>query len=125
LKADRPVRVLLVDDEPMFLAAVQALLELDARVTVVGATHSGARALELARAEQPDVALVDLALPEMDGFETTRRLLATAPGMRVIAVSGLSDGRAEAEARAAGATTYLFKGGLHDEFADAILEASA
>jgi DNA-binding NarL/FixJ family response regulator len=121
----RRVRVLLVDDEPMFLAAVRALLELDGRVEVVGATDNGAQALELARTERPDVVLVDLALPEMDGFETTRRLLASEPSMKVIAVSGLSDGHAEAAARAAGATTFLFKGGLHDEFADAILSASA
>jgi DNA-binding NarL/FixJ family response regulator len=125
LASGRPVRVLLVDDEPMFLAAVRALLELDGRVKVVGATDNGAHALELAQAEHPDVALVDLALPEMDGFETTRRLLANEPAMKVIAVSGLSDGKAEAAARAAGATTFLFKGGLHDEFADAILSASA
>jgi len=117
--------VLLVDDEPMFLAAVQALLELDSRVKVVGATDNGAHALELAKAEHPDVALVDLALPEMDGFETTRRLLASEPAMKVIVVSGLSDEEAGAAARAAGATAFLLKGGLHDEFADAILAASA
>jgi DNA-binding NarL/FixJ family response regulator len=116
--------VLLVDDEPMFLAAVQALLDFDARLKVVGATDNGAHALELSQTEQPDVALVDLALPEMDGFETTRRLLASRPALKVIAVSGLSDGEAEASARAAGATMFLFKGGLHDEFADAILSVS-
>ena len=118
------MRVLLVDDEPMFLEAVQALLKLDERLEVVGATGNGAHALELAETEHPDVALVDLALPEMDGLETTRRLLASRPALKVIAVSGLSDGQAEADARGAGATAFLFKGGLHDEFAEAILRAS-
>ncbi|MDX6486238.1 MAG: two-component system, NarL family, response regulator LiaR [Gaiellaceae bacterium] len=119
-----PVRVLLVDDEPMFLAAVRALLELDDRMVVVGAANNGGDALLVADSESPDVALVDLALPQMDGFETTRRLLEEHPAMKVIAVSGLSDGHAEDAARAAGAISFLLKGGLHAEIADAIFNAS-
>lgn len=121
----RPVRVLLVDDHAMFLAAVHALLDHDERVEIVGETDNGAHALELDEALQPDVALVDLQMPDMDGFETTKRLHARRPDLRVVVISGVStDGVAE-QAAAAGADAFLFKGGLHEEIVDTILDASA
>jgi DNA-binding NarL/FixJ family response regulator len=118
------IRVLLVDDESMFLAALRALLEHDERLEVVGDANNAVDALDLASRVEPDVVLIDLALPGVDGFEITRRLLHQTPGLKVIAVSGLSDGTAESAALAAGATTFLFKGGLHDEIADAIVAAT-
>jgi DNA-binding NarL/FixJ family response regulator len=119
-----PVRVLLVDDESMFLEAVQALLEGDDRVQIVAATQSALRALELARTTGPDVALIDLAMPEMSGFELTRRLLAEKPQLRVVAVSGLSHDGDAARALDAGATAFLMKGGLYHEVAEAIVDAA-
>jgi DNA-binding NarL/FixJ family response regulator len=119
----QPVRVLLVDDEPIVLEALKALLGADERVTIVGFASNGPDAIELAVKVRPDVALVDLALPGVDGFETTRLLLAQAPAMKVVAISGLSDGTEEDAARAAGATCFLFKGGLHEEIADTIVDA--
>jgi DNA-binding NarL/FixJ family response regulator len=115
--------VLLVDDEPMFLEALQALLELDERVEVIAAVDNSAEAVELACSKRPDVALVDLALPGSDGFETTRRLIAEAAPIKVVVISGLSEGGEAQAARDAGATRFLLKGGLHDEIADAIVEA--
>jgi DNA-binding NarL/FixJ family response regulator len=116
------VRVLLVDDEPMFLEALRALLETDSRVAVVASADNGADAIELALREHPDVALVDLALPGASGFETTRRLIAEAAPIKVVVISGLSDGSEANAARDAGASRFLLKGGLHDEIADAIVE---
>jgi DNA-binding NarL/FixJ family response regulator len=118
-----PVRVLLVDDEPMFLEALRALLETDARVAVVASADNGADAIALALSENPDVALVDLALPGASGLETTRRLIAEAAPIKVVVISGLSDGSEADAAHDAGATRFLLKGGLHDEIADAIVEA--
>jgi len=120
-----PIRVLLVDDESIFLAALRALLEHDRRMEVVGMAQTSAQALELAAETHPDVVLIDLALPGIDGFETTRLLLAESPSLKVIAVSGLSTEEAEKDARAAGATTFLYKGGLHEEIAEAIVDAAA
>ena len=117
-----PVRVMLVDDQQMFLAALQALLEHEDRIEIVAATDNGAHALELDEAIHPDVALVDLDLPLMDGFETTRRLVAQHPGLKVVVISGLSGDGVAAHAEEAGAARYLFKGGLHNEIVDAILE---
>jgi DNA-binding NarL/FixJ family response regulator len=118
------VRVVLVEDEPMFLEALRALLAADDRVEVVGTAANGEDALGIVDAQHPDVALVDLRLPRMDGYETTRRLIARAPSLKVIAVSGLGDEGAPVAAIAAGATQFLLKGGLHAEIADAIVAAS-
>jgi DNA-binding NarL/FixJ family response regulator len=114
------VKVLLVDDEPMFLEALRALLEQDGRIDVVG-TASGEEAVELARTRWPDVALVDLTMPGIDGFELTRRLVATQPAPRVVAVSGSADAD---RARAAGACEFLLKGGLYEEIAETIVAVS-
>jgi DNA-binding NarL/FixJ family response regulator len=112
---------MLVDDQEMFVDAVRALLAGDDRIEVVASAGSGARALELAEALTPDVALVDLALPRMDGYETTRRLLAAQPALRVIVVSGMSGEGVADRATSAGASGFLFKGGLFREIAEAIL----
>ena len=112
---------MLVDDQAMFVDAVRALLESDDRIEVIAATDNGAHAIELSEALLPDVALVDLALPRMGGYETTRRLLADRPALRVVVVSGVSEDGVAARAASAGASAFLFKGGLHGEIADAIL----
>ena len=120
-----PIRVLLVDDEPMFLEALTALLDRDERVQIVGAADTSLRAIELADAQHPDVALVDLAMPGMNGFELTKKLLANEPALRVLAVSGLSNECAVSLALEAGASAFLLKGGLYDEVGDAIVAAAA
>jgi DNA-binding NarL/FixJ family response regulator len=119
----QPVRVLLVDDEPMFLEALKALLEADERVDVVAVAGNGPDAIKLAVTVRPDVALVDLALPGVDGFETTRLLLAQTPSIKVVVISGVSDETGADAAYEAGATRFLFKGDLHEEIADAIVDA--
>jgi len=112
---------MLVDDQQMFVAALGALLEHEDGIEVVGSADNGLRALELDEAVHPDVAVVDLDLPMMDGFETTRRLLEQHPGLRVVVISGLSGNGVAQRAAEAGACGYLFKGGLHGEIVDAIL----
>jgi len=119
-----PIRVLLVDDEPMFLEALKALLEHDERIAVVGAANSGTEAIELARERHPDVALVDLAMPDLDGFQVTRELTSGDEVTRVLAVSGLSHEGDVEKALEAGASAFLLKGGLYDEVAEAIVAAS-
>ena len=117
------MKVLLVDDEPMFLEALTALLAQDDRIDVVG-TASGVEAVELARTERPDVALVDLGMPGVDGFELTRRLVASEPAPRVVAVSGYASTSVAQRALAAGASEFLLKGGLYHEVAETILAVS-
>ena len=112
---------MLVDDQEMFVDAVRALLAGDDRIEVIASTDNGAHALELSEALTPDVALVDLDLPRMDGYETTRRLLADRPALRVIVISGMTGDTVADRAASAGASGFLFKGGLYGEIADAIL----
>jgi DNA-binding NarL/FixJ family response regulator len=119
-----PIRVLLVDDQTMFLEALCALLEHDERIDVVAKAETAAEAIELTRERRPDVVLVDLALPDLDGFELTRALRARADGPVVVAVSGLSHAEDIDRALEAGAAAFLFKGGLHDEVAEAIVAVS-
>jgi DNA-binding NarL/FixJ family response regulator len=118
------IRVLLVDDEPMFLDALEALLATDDRIAVVGKADTAEDALEIAVEQHPDVALVDLAMPGLDGFELTRRLLRDHAAGRVLAVSGLTHERDAERALEAGASAFLLKGGLYAEVADAIVAAS-
>jgi len=108
----------------MFLEALTALLEHDKRIAVVAATDSGAKAVELARERKPDVALVDLAMPGLDGFELTRELVAADPAPRVVAVSGLSSAHDAERALDAGASSFLLKGGLYEEIAETIVAVS-
>ena len=118
-----PIRVLLVDDEPMFLEALTALLEHDDRIDVIATADTGEEAVALARSRRPDVALVDLAMPGLDGFELTRELVASEAAPRVVAVSGLSSAVDAERALAAGASGFLLKGGLYHEIAEAIVAA--
>lgn len=118
------VRVLVVDDQPIFAQALRALLEAEPRIEVVGEADSGAYALELADALQPDVALVDVLMPGWDGLEITRRLRSEHPAMRVVVVSGVSAREVADGAIAAGADSFLLKGNLQDEVAAAILAAA-
>jgi DNA-binding NarL/FixJ family response regulator len=118
-----PVRVLLVDDHPMFVEALKALLGVDDRVDVIGAADNSADAVELASAELADVALVDLGLPGFDGLETTRLLIESRPELRVVVLSGSAGDEYAQAALAAGAAQFLLKGGLYEEIADAIVAA--
>ena len=111
-----------MDDEPLFLEALAALLGRDERVEIVAATERSEEAARLAAEEHPDVALVDLAMAGVDGYETTRRLIRDSPQLKVIVVSGVSGERARTDALEAGASAFLFKGGLYGEIADTIVD---
>jgi NarL family two-component system response regulator LiaR len=117
--------VLVVDDQPIFAHALRALLEADERIEVVGEADTGAYALELADALQPDVVLVDVLMPGWDGLEITRRLRSEHPRLRVVVVSGVSGGEVARDALEAGAHSFLLKGNLQDEVAAAIVAAAA
>jgi two-component system response regulator DesR len=113
-----------VDDEPMFLEALRALLDHDERIDVVGTAWTGEDAVELVRTQRPDVALVDLGMPGVDGFELTRQLVSSEQAPRVVAVSGYASPADARRAREAGASEYLLKGGLYDEVAETIVAVS-
>jgi DNA-binding NarL/FixJ family response regulator len=119
--ADAPIRVLIADDHLMFSEALATLLERNARIEVVGSATTGADAIDQALMLRVDVVVMDVGMPGIDGFETTRRLRTIAPTTRVIVLTGLSDEGLEQRAADAGASALLTKGAADREVVDAIL----
>ena len=103
-----PVDVVLVEDHPTFRLGLRARLELEPDLRVVGEAGSGREALEVVRDSVPDVAVVDLNLPDLDGVTVIRDLATVAPQVRVLVLTMLDDESVVAAVRA-GARGYLLK----------------
>ncbi|HZG89871.1 MAG TPA: response regulator transcription factor [Pseudonocardia sp.] len=103
------VRVLVVDDQVLFREALVTLLGARPEVEVVGEAGDGQQALERAAALQPDVVLMDLHMPVLDGIAATRRLRVEQPGVRVLALTTFDDDEDVFAALRAGALGYLLK----------------
>jgi DNA-binding NarL/FixJ family response regulator len=118
----RPVRVLIADDEPFFVESVEALLAGDERVEVVGTAANGKQAVELATALTPDVTLMDISMPILDGIEATRRIRERLPNACVLVLTGSSISADVDRARQAGVAAFLTKDRLGTQLVNAILE---
>jgi DNA-binding NarL/FixJ family response regulator len=118
-----PMRVLLVDDDELFLASATELLSADERVEVVAAAHDGQEAIACVERVAPDLVLMDIAMPALDGVAATRAIHARRPDLPVVMLT-VHRGRAEADAAAeAGAIGYLQKEDLTSpHFADSLLK---
>lgn len=119
-----PVRVLLVDDQALFREALGVLLDVRTEVEVVGEAANGDEALRRAAEVRPDVALMDLRMPVLDGIAATRRMRAEQPGVRVIALTTFDDDSEVFAALRAGAVGYLLKDVSSDRLVEAILAAA-
>lgn len=106
----RPITVLLVDDHPLVREGLKAVFRQAPDIQVVGEAGTGREGIELARSLQPDVVLMDVRLPDMDGLEATRRVRALSPTIRVIILTGFDDPEYLKQALAAGAAGYRLKG---------------
>ena len=118
----RPVRVLIADDEPLFVETVEALLAADDRVEVVGTAANGKQAVERATALTPDVILMDISMPILDGIEATRRIRERLPNACVLVLTGSSISADVDRARQAGVAAFLTKDRLGTQLVNAILE---
>ncbi|HZH19900.1 MAG TPA: response regulator transcription factor [Geodermatophilus sp.] len=118
------VRVLVVDDQVLFREALVTLLGARPEVEVVGEAGDGQQALERAAALQPDVVLMDLHMPVLDGIATTRRLRVEQPGVRVLALTTFDDDEDVFAALRAGALGYLLKDVSSDRLVEAVLSAA-
>ena len=124
MSADRPVRVLVVDDQALFREALMTLLDVHEEVEVVGAAADGAQALEAVDASRPDVVLMDLRMPVLDGVATTRRLRVEHPEVRVLVLSTFDGDDEIFPALRAGAVGYLLKDVTASRLLEAVLAAA-
>ena len=115
-----PVTILLVDDQRLMREGLRTLLELEPGLRVVGEASQGQEALDQYASLQPDVVLMDVRMPVMDGVESTRQLMSQWPRCRVIILTTFDDDEYVFEGLRAGALGYLLKDVSIQELADAI-----
>lgn len=108
-----------MDDESLVRAALRVFLESAEGFEVVGEAHNGADAIALARAVRPDVVLMDVQMPTMDGIEATRRLTREFPGIKVVALTTFSTERVVVPMLSAGASGFLVKDSSPEQIVDA------
>jgi DNA-binding NarL/FixJ family response regulator len=119
------VTVVIADDHRLFAEALEAILSTDARINVVGRAADGAEAVDLAREHRPDVVLMDIAMPVMDGIDATRTISGELPGTSVIVLTGSNATGDVSAAREAGAAGYVTKDQIAGDLVRAILDSAS
>jgi DNA-binding NarL/FixJ family response regulator len=120
----RPIRILLADDHSLFRAGLHALLEKIPEFEIVAEANDGRQALRLIQEKRPDVVLMDIMMPELNGLEATARVASKFPGTRVIILSMSADQEFVMQGLQAGAVGYLLKNVTPEELELAIRAAS-
>ena len=115
-----PIRVLIADDHPLFRDGMHGLLDSEADTEVVGEAKTGEEAVELAEVLRPDVILMDLKMPGINGIQATREVLNRSPHIAVLVVTMFEDDDSVFAAMRAGARGYLLKDARGDEVINAI-----
>ncbi len=114
------IRVLLADDHAMFRAGIKALLEADGRITVVGEASTGDEAVDRARELKPDVVVMDLSMPDSNGLEATRRIVALGLDTKVLVLTVHAEEEYLVHVVDAGASGYLTKTSADTDLTGAI-----
>jgi DNA-binding NarL/FixJ family response regulator len=119
--ATHPVRVVVVDDQALFRTGLARLLNEDERIEVVGQAEDGLAALNVVAKLKPDVVLMDLKMPNLDGIEATRRMLASNPETKVLILTSFDADTSIIQALKAGAAGYVLKDSQADGIVSSIL----
>lgn len=119
------IKTLIVDDHDLVRTGIRAMLEEVQAIKVVGEARNGKEAVKVAREVRPDVVLMDVKMPELDGLEATRKLLRIDPDIKVLVVTVCEDDIFPSRLLQAGASGYLTKGASMDEMVQAIRAVNA
>ena len=119
------VRVLIADDQTLFRVDLARLLEEDPRVEIVGQAGDGAEAVKLAGSVMPDVILMDLKMPNVDGIEATKQILAKHPSVKVLLLTTFEADNHVIQALKAGASGYILKDSRPDSIVSSLLAVMA
>jgi DNA-binding NarL/FixJ family response regulator len=118
------IRVLIADDHKIMLAGLRSLLEKQTDIEVVAEAENGRKAVQYAMDNKPDVVVMDVSMPDLNGIEATKQIVASLPDTRVIALSMHSDKRFVMGMLRAGASGYLLKDCASQELANAIIQVA-
>jgi DNA-binding NarL/FixJ family response regulator len=118
------VRVLIADDHRLFAEALEAILAADDRIELVGLAGDGEEAVRLAGEQRPDVILMDISMPLMDGIEAAKAIKADDGDVSILMLTGSNDRTDVDRARQAGAAGYVTKDRIAAELVEAILQVS-
>lgn len=119
------IRVLIADDHPMFRYGLRTALESHSEILLVGEASSGEQAVAMTIELEPEVVMMDLTMPGLNGIEATRQILASRPDCRIIVLSMFDDSASVLAAIRAGASGYLVKGADRDQVLRAIMATAA
>ena len=119
------IRALLADDHRVVREGIQALLDREPDIEVVGACGDGRSAVQLASNLRPDVVVMDIGMPDLNGIDATRQIAAAVPTARVVVLSVYTDKRYVIGALRAGASGYVLKVGAHDDLLRAVRAVAA
>ncbi len=125
METNQTIRVMLVDDHDMVRRGLAAFINVKADLELVGEARDGLEALSLVKDCQPDVILMDLVMPKMDGATATRKILQKHPNIQIIALTSFQEQELIRDALQAGAISYLLKNVSVDDLAGAIRAAYA
>jgi two-component system response regulator NreC len=114
------IRVLLADDHQLFRQGMRSMLANDARIKVIGEAENGRSAVQLARQLAPDVIVMDISMPDLNGIDATRQIKERSPRIQVLALSAHADRRFVTGILAAGAAGYILKDSAFEELCRAI-----
>ena len=120
-----PIRILIVDDHQLFRDGLKALLSSAADIEVTGEAATGEEAIRMATSHPPDLILMDLQMPGVNGIQATRRIIQELPQVKVLMLTMFDDDHSVFSAMRAGARGYVLKGIKHDEMLRAVRAAAS